>query len=245
MVRSSLFALAGLAFVAWLAAACSDDAAQPAPTATMRPPLSLATRTPAPTWTPSATPRASATPTPSATRTPSPTPTSAATATPEVIDGVEVIPLQIGEEVELPDDVALIVKASCQPCDGPSSGLYLVYRDASGQVRMEELSPGKTPGLLPPGSGPVHNVVVNSDASEMVVDVCTRGECVWIDDAGPEAESTLYRSTDGGASWEESGVLDGKHYPVAITEKGLVVRAWGPETKWEYEYELFPSGGPL
>jgi hypothetical protein len=79
----------------------------------------------------------------------------------------------------------------------------------------------------------------------MVVDVCTRGECVWIDDAGPDAESTLYRSTDGGVSWEELGVLNGKHYPVAITEEGLVVRAWGPETKWKYEYELFPSGEPL
>jgi hypothetical protein len=175
-------------------------------------------------------------------------------AAPEVIDNVEVVPLQLGEEAELPDDVALIVEAGCWPCNGPSSGLHRVYRDASGQVRMDDLL-GETIGLLPPAmstptaigpSGPyIHSLAITSDASEIVVDICTRGRCVWIDEASPDAQSTLYRSTDGGVTWEEFGVLDGSYYVEAITKEGLVVSAQGPETQWKPTYELFPSGEPV
>jgi hypothetical protein len=202
-----------------IAAACGNDETQPAPTATSGPA----------TLTPLATP----------TLVP---PTPAATATPEVIDGIEVVPLQFGEEAELPDDVALIVEATCEPCDGPSSGLFRVYRDASGQVRMEELFRGDPVSVRPL---PADSTVVDSDASEMVVEVCTRGSCQWIDEASPDAQSTLYRSTDGGVTWEEFGVLDGKHYVVAIAKEGLVLSAWGQETEWKQKYELFPSGEPV
>ena len=214
--------------------ACDDNETQPAPTATTGP----------------------ATLTPLATRTPAATPRPTATAAPEVIDGVEVLPLQFGEEAEVPDDVALIVEATCQPCDGPSSGLLRVYRDASGQVRMDELFADETLGLLPPAMstptaigpyGPyIHSLVLNSDASDIVVDVCTRGRCAWIDEASPDAQSTLYRSTDGGVTWEEFGVLDGRHYVEAFTNEGLLLSGpYGPEHQWKTMYELFPSGEPV
>jgi hypothetical protein len=215
-----------------LAAACEEDEEE------------VAIATPSPAVTVAATPEP--TPTPEATPTPA--------ATPEVIDGVEVVPLQIGEEVELPDDVALIVAATCQPCNGPSSGLYVVYRGASGEVRMDDLF-GETMRLLPPAMstptaigpyGPyIHSLAVSSDASDIVVDVCTRGRCVWIDEASPDAQSTLYRSTDGGVTWEEFGVLDGRHYIAAITKEGLLVSARGPETEWKPKYEFLPSGEPV
>jgi hypothetical protein len=214
-----------------IAAACDDDETQPAPTSAIG------------TLTPLATPTPSATPSPST------------TATPEVIDGVEVMPLQFGEKAEVPDDVALIVEATCQPCNGPSSGLHLVYRDASGQLRMEELFAGEALDLLPPAMstpaaiGPIgpyiHGLALNSDASDIVVDVCTRGRCVWIDEASPDAQSTLYRSNDGGVTWEEFGVLDGRYYVEAIAKEGLLLS--GPYTgdDWNPKYELFPSGEPL
>ncbi len=209
-----------------IAAACGNDETEPAPTATIGP----------------------------ATLTPSATPASTATATPEVIDGIEVIPLRIGEETEVPDDVALIVEATCQPCDGPSSGLHRVYRDASGQVRMDDLF-GETMRLLPPAMstptaigphGPyIHSLALNSDASDIVVDVCTRGRCVWIDEASPDAQSTLFRSTDGGVTWEEFGVLDGRYYVEAIAKEGLLLSGPYGEDGWNPKYELFPSGEPV
>jgi len=208
-----------------IAAACSNDETQPAPTATI------------------------------GTLTPLATPTPTATAAPEVLNGVEVMPLQIGEEAEVPDDVALIVEATCQPCDGPSSGLHLVYRDASGQVRMNDLF-GETLDLLPPAMstpaaiGPIgpyiHGLALDGDASEIVVDVCTRGRCVWIDESSPDAQSTLYRSTDGGVTWEEFGVLDGSYYVEALAKEGLLLNSpYQPENGWKPKYKLFPSGEPL
>jgi hypothetical protein len=164
---------------------------------------------------------------------------------PVTIDGVRVVPLNLGEEMDIPDDVALIVRATCEPCGGsPGGDLLRVYRDASGQLRMDELFGDELTGRLPlpAGRGSPRGVVVNSDASEMVADVCTRGDCQWIQEASPDAQSTLYRSTDGGVTWEELGVLDGKRYVVAITKEGLVVRAWGQETEWKPKYELFTSG---
>jgi len=173
------------------------------------------------------------------------------------IDGARVVPLNYAKGAEFPDDVALIVEATCRACDGPSSGLYLVYRDASGQVRMDELFADETLGLpqpamgTPTATGPygpyIHSLALSSDASDIVIDVCTRGRCegTGIAEASPDAQSTLYRSTDGGVTWEELGVLDGRHYVEAITNQGLVISARGPETEGKPKYQLFPSGEPL
>jgi len=76
---------------------------------------------------------------PSSTSMPSVTPTSTATPAPDAIDGVEVVPLQFGEEAEIPDDVALIIETGCIQCDGPTTGLVRLYRDPPGQVRTDTL----------------------------------------------------------------------------------------------------------
>jgi hypothetical protein len=205
-------------FTMTLAPACEEDEEE-APTAMPSP---AATLTPLATPTPTLVP---------------PTPTPAATL--EVIDGVEVIPLQIGEEAELPPNVALIIEAAG---DGPTNDLYRVYRDASGEVRTDTLISSETSQL----GGYIHSWALSSDASEIVVDACTRGECTWIDEASPDAQSTLYRSTDGGVTWEEFGVLDGSYYVEALAKEGLLLSGpWGPEHQWKRMYELFPSGEPV
>ena len=187
----------------------------------------------------------------STTRTPTPTPT------PGVIDQVEVVPFQIGEEAELPEDVALIIETGCFSCDGPATGLYRVYRDASGELRTDKLFTIDALGLPPrgvsiskEGTWPqqpfIHSYALNSNASEIVVSICTRGECAWIDPAGPDAQTTLYRSLDGGVTWSEFGVLDGESWVVAVARDGIVVAGpYGTEPDPQPNYRLFPSGQPV
>jgi len=198
----------------------------------------------APTTTvPSATPTALATPTP--------TPTVA----PEVIDGVEVVPLQFGEEAELPDDVALIVETGCYYCDGPATGLYRVYRDVSGQLRTDALFTVEALGLPPLGVNTskegtwvdepyITGLALNDDASEIVAGVCTRGYCGGLGFPTADAQSTMYRSLDGGVTWEEFGVLDGESWVVAVVKAGVVVA--GPyKENAQPKYRLFPSDDPV
>jgi hypothetical protein len=199
-----------------IAAACSNDETQPAPTATARPPTS----------------------------TPLATPTPAPTATPQAIDGVEVLPLRFGEEMELPEDVALIIETGCWQCDGPPTGLYRLYRDASGQLRTDELFPAETAGFQTDQSA-IHSYALNTDASEIVVSVCTRGECAWLDSAQPDAQATLYRSLDGGVTWSEFGILDGQTWVVAITKGGVLLAHYDRQQQAPPKFQLFPSGEPV
>ena len=188
-----------------MAAACDNNGTQPAPTATIHQPVSLATTTPT------------------------------ATAAPEVIDGVEVLPLQLGEEAELPSDVALIVERNFQ---GWTGGLYRVYRNASGEIKTDTLAPSSE-------EGGVHSWAMNGDASEIVIDFCTGG-CVSIGDATPDAQQTLYRSTDGGITWQRLGALDGSYYVVALRAEGILLFSPpGAHVQREARYDLFPNGEPL
>ena len=110
-----LFALAPVVVLLALGAACNGDGAPASPV-----PSSSPVRT---------TP---------ASETLAPTPSS--TSTPNPLDGIDVVPLLLGEEAELPDDVALIVEVGCVECHCPcANGLVRVYRDPSGELRIDNL----------------------------------------------------------------------------------------------------------
>jgi hypothetical protein len=130
-----------------------------------------------------------------------------------------------------------------------------VYRDASGQVRTDALFTVEALGLPPRGVGQygevdqslepyIRSYALNSDASKIVVSVCTRGQCAWLDWAEPDAQTTLYRSLDGGVTWSEFGVLDGSSGVMAIAGEGVVL--WnGDPAQAGPRYRLYPSGVPV
>jgi hypothetical protein len=228
----SSFKLAyGLAAIAVLslaiAAACDNDETQPAPTATL----------------------GSATPTPLA------TPTPAATIAPEANDGGDVVPLQIGEEAELPDGVALIVETGCYYCDGPPTGLYRLYRDASGQLRTDALFTLEALGLpLHRGNNEeawanesyITGIALSDDASEIAAGVCTRGYCGGLGFPTADAQTTLYRPLDGGVTWAEIAAMDGGAWVVAVVKDGVVVPGpHGTEEESAPKFSLFPGGEPV
>ena len=204
----------------------------------------------------------SPTSTPASTSTPFVTPTRIVTATPEAIDGVDVVPLQFGKEAEIPVDVALIVETGCIQCDGPTTGLVRLYRDPSEQVRTDPLFSPEAAHLPPrlvsdPKAEPtgtreeepyITGFALGHDATEIVVGVCSRGYCGGLGLATSDAETTLFRSLDGGLTWAQYGILDGGYYVVAITKDGVLLNHQlesEPAQQAAPAYQFFPSGALL
>jgi hypothetical protein len=217
MMCKALLALTALVIVAL--AAC--EAGEVAPTAT--PPTDL---------------------TPSRAETPSSLPLQS-------IGGVPVEPLEIGEQVEFPDDVALLIETGCYNCDGPTEGLLRVYRSAAGEFNRDTLLAVEQLGLGPrevQSNGSVQEeqpyfteYVFSPDALQAVVGVCTAGMC--LDVGGPpsaDAQTTLFRSGDGGVTWEQLTKLEGAAFPLAIRLDGVVAARF--DTWPQFAYEIYPTG---
>lgn len=198
-----------------------------------------------------------------ATPTSTESPTTSPTATPDGGDGeIDATPLQIGEEAGIPEDVTLIIETGCFQCDGPTEGLARVYSDASGQIRTDMLFDLDEMGLPPrvitdpkaeTGTREeepfINGFAVSSDASEIIVSVCTRGGCVEpLSSPTPDSETTLFRSSDGGVTWEQFTTLDGVHLVAALVQGDVVLlKLIQDESSQEYqrEYILLSSGDSI
>ena len=168
------------------------------------------------------------------TSTPAPTATPSADSASQFIDGVVVLPLTVGDEVELPDGVALIIEVGCMECHCPCvNGLVRVHKDASGEFRIEELFTGNIAGAF----------ALDDDASEIVIALCSRGFCGPVEPPSADAQTTLRRSVDGGVTWEDVDVLEGAHAVIANAKEGILLSGpHDPEQETPSGYWLFPSG---
>jgi len=193
-----------------------------------------------------------ATPTATPVETPSPT------STPRLadIDGVPVEALEIGEATDFPEDVALVISTGCWQCDGPTTGLERVYRNPTGEIVVETLftpeKVGLPPRVIQTDKGPqedeptMNGFALTPDGGRIVVSVCTRGGCLEMGGPpGPDAETTLFESRDGGVTWKRIEVLKGGFGARAITDEGVLL--------WDFSttivegdgerllYQLYPS----
>ena len=167
---------------------------------------------------------------------------------------MEVVPLRVGEEAELPDNAALIIETGCWSCDGPPTGFLRVYRDPSGHIRTDDLLTidglGLPPRLVTMDEGVqeeppyITGLAMRPDGSEMVVSVCVRESCgsggleAW----SPNSKTAFFRSTDGGVTWQRFGELDVGSSVIGFVREGVVlVSSWQAEIAPAY-FSLFPSG---
>jgi len=188
-----------------------------------------------PTPTASATPDASPlAPTPSVTVPSNP---------PEVLAGVSIDILRVGEDLEFPFNHSIVTLLGCTNCDGPAYGIGRIYRDDRSNVVVEPLmwtanlgleGPENSLGL--PDSPPNQNnyaiigAAANPAGSEIIAGVC----CV-------SGGTILYRSTDGGVTWVNYLEMAGTHSPLLIAEPGQVLTgtyAYGEAVP----YQIVPRG---
>ena len=171
---------------------------------------------------------------------------------PSFLSGKELIPLKIGPAIEFPENTALIAALGCAPCGAPDQGLVRVYRDSAGSYRVDDLLGEQRFNLPPrlvdtpegPREGPrqVVGMATNADGSEIFVAFCTRGNCLTVEASSGETESTIFRSKDGGFSWEPLGTLPDVRMLAGVVESGLVLVGSLAEGKPSLEFSLFPGG---
>ena len=133
--------------------------------------------------------------------------------------------------VDFPNDVVLLARAAFPTGVGSSNDLARIYReDGDGDLLMETLFAATTAhsaqqceddfdedffsvdyagiqtiaGQLPECGGYHLNLAANPDGSSIVMTVCVKGPCAWIDGAVPEdpGRTAIYESKDGGVTWE-------------------------------------------
>jgi hypothetical protein len=185
----------------------------------------------------------------------SPSPSAHATATPLVrlpvldpvgsLAGIETVQVRLGAEQPLPEGMSLIVESRCPGCAEPLR-LQRLSRPGGGALAAERVFSleglGLPPRVVELGGSRIEEAPYVSgfaaaeDGSDIVAGVCTRGVCGPLEAPTPDAETTLFRSRDGGTAWERWGVLEsGQHVGgvlvdgrlVAVRWDGSVVRGWG------------------
>jgi DNA-binding CsgD family transcriptional regulator len=177
-----------------------------------------------------------------ATATPGPVPTIPAQL-PAILQGASVQALTIGEDAEFPGDISLLTLLGCTQCDGPAWGIGRTYRDADGTARIEPLlwtnalalgidGPKNSLGLPLEGDYAVTGAAADPLGREIVVSVPVDNTTI------------LYRSIDGGVTWQQYVTLDSTYSVYAMTAPGEVLvgtYAFGPTVP----FQIVPAVGEI
>jgi hypothetical protein len=129
----------------------------------------------------------------------------------------------------------LFIATGCWGCDGPTSGLDRVYR-LGGEIVKESVK-------LPPGG--IRSIAVRPNTQEIVAVICQKDYCGDFGPAQTDLVSTVFRSLDGGVSWEALATFEAYAGVSAFTPGGYVVTVWTPDAadpvQGEYSYYLMPG----
>ncbi len=148
------------------------------------------------------------------------------------------------------------METGCWACSGPATSLVRVYLRPDGSIAQDILFAVEQLDLPNDGDGQephIQDFAVKSDASEMAVAVCVAKDCGWYDPAEGGAVARLYRSTDGGITWAESGDWPLDHWIIGIASDGVLAghqtnipdKPDDPSGTWpppEFEFVVLPEG---
>ncbi len=200
-------------------------------------------------------PEATATPRPAAASSPTASSPTPAGTPADALQGVA--SLEIGAALEFPRDVVLMIETGCWQCDGPASGFARVYLDPSGVIREETIfSPEKLdlgPRLVTTDEGVLERqpfitgFAAQPDGSEVTVSVCVKETCGsgGLDAWSADSEVALFRSTDGGVTWEDFGKIEEGGYVIGSLGDGAVLVALYSANLAPASYRRFPGLDPV
>lgn len=149
----------------------------------------------------------------------SPNPGSTPGVTPnttgEVVMGVNVVKVTIAQPSAPGGGTAYIVEKGCWQCDGQPTAYERVVVDANGGTTVEEMFRAQ--------SGYIIGGRFDPAGKEHYISVCSQGYCGGVGEMSADAQSTIYRSTDGGTTWEVVKSFDGSAVIGAHTAQGALV----------------------
>jgi DNA-binding CsgD family transcriptional regulator len=145
---------------------------------------------------------------PSAQVTPAPQPQ----LTGETVAGVAVQKLSFTSPGTFPVPMSVIIEKGCWGCDGPAAAFDRVRMEGSGKLVTEQ--------LFRPASGYISSSYFDPAGKTHYLTVCSRGYCGGVGQISADAQTTVYRSTDGGVTWQSLETLDGAASVVANTAQG-------------------------
>jgi hypothetical protein len=188
---------------------------------------------------------------PSPTALPSATQSASVTPEPEVLLGITVQPLTIGDPAPIPDDLMLEVESGCWGCDGPAASLERIYRKAEGTVATEDLFrlPGATIQQPEVDGKYITSMATEKAGDDILVAVCEGPYCGGVGKIADGAKVTVRHSNDGGMTWTTSAPYDGGLWVVANmgvppAGNGFGLVLWQEPPDYAGELQFYPSGNP-
>jgi hypothetical protein len=151
------------------------------------------------------------------------------------------IEMTLGEPYRIQGGELWYFKYLCDACGpGPLPSLYRAYRNAAGELVIDDLKAR----VDPLGLGVVVAFTANWQSGDVWIATCAPG-CGPTDGSGgfPGYEETVYRSRDGGITWTRDGSLPPQTGFVGIAG-GLVTSTWSPDHQSQ-RFRYYPDGPDL
>ena len=172
-----------------------------------------------------------ASPTPIGSVTPAPSVTTVPNPTGETVAGVPVSGLVFGAPSSLPVPLSVIVEKGCYQCDGPTSGFERVTLDNDGKLKVEKLNT-PTPGYI-------SSQYWDPAGKAHYLGICSRGYCGGVGPISADAQTTIYRSTDGGVTWQALETTDGFVSVAAASGQDVLLnRSTYADGKFDYKFQI-------